>query len=289
MTPTGDAAIYAIAFMAAGVFLTVAFFVGAALIVVGHFKPSRRLQRAGGMVLATWALPAAAWTYHLQVLTEKDQYLTLSKPETVYGVPLPAGTQVNYHRWARRVQWVILHTPQTIQDVDYIGQVDFCGKRVCSGILARNQDIQDIPCHAQAEVHFAEKTSDLTSCTLARQFTRQGVAWPARTVVVVGPNPSYQLPQGAEPVSVAGVLVHSGLIVQFGPNGKVTEIRRNRSRPNVDTLLEAGDILLKSDQYRFLSDGTIRGGILVRDAIIKGKPTKAGEPVILNQPPATSN
>jgi len=289
MTPTGDAAIYAIAFIGAGVFLTVTFFVAAALIVVGHCKPSRRMQRAGGMVLAAWALPAAAWTYHLQVLTEQDQYRTLSKPETVYGVPLPAGTQVNYHRWARRVQWVILHTPQAIEGVDYIGQVDFCGKRVCSGILARNQDIQDIPCRAQTEVHFAEKTSDLTSCTLARQLTKQGVTWPAGTIVVIGSNPSYELPEGAEPVRVAGLLVHSGLIVQFGPNGKIAEIRGNQSRPNADTVVEAGDIILTSDRYLFLSDGTVRGGTLARDAVINGKPTRAGEPVVLNQPPPTSN
>ena len=57
MIPSGEAAMFAIVFMTAGVFLTVVFFAAAALIVVGHFKPSRRIQRAGWIVLAVWFLP----------------------------------------------------------------------------------------------------------------------------------------------------------------------------------------------------------------------------------------
>jgi hypothetical protein len=61
MIATGDAAFFAIAFMAGGVFLTLMFFAAAALVVVGHFKPSARMRRAGWIVLAVWLLPAAIW------------------------------------------------------------------------------------------------------------------------------------------------------------------------------------------------------------------------------------
>jgi len=42
-----------------------------------------------------------------------------------------------------------------------------------------------------------------------------------------------------------------------------------------------GSIQLKSDQYRFLPDGSIHGGILAQDAVINGKPMKAGDQVVI--------
>jgi hypothetical protein len=286
MVPSGGAAMYAIAFMTAGVFLTVIFFVGAALIVVGHFKPSRALQRAGWIVLAVWAVPAAAWTYHLQVLTEPDHYRTLQKSEVIYGVPLPAGAQVNLRRWARRVQWATFTTPQAIQGVEYVTQVNFCGSHVCSGVLARDQDIQGLPCRAKTDVHFSEETDQLTWCTLARPFARQGVTWPAGTTLQIDSDgsDSYRLAEDAEPVLVTGLLVHSGLVVEFTPAGQLSEIHRDQSQRGADTHLEIGGIFLKSDQYRFESDGTIRGGVLARDAVINGQPMKTGDPVVIPLP-----
>ncbi len=174
MIPAGNAAMFAIALMACGVLLTVTVFVAGALIVVGHFKPSRRMQRAGWIVFAVWALPAAAWTYYLQVVTEHDQYRTLTRPEVVYGVPLPAGAVVNYRRWARRVQGASLPTPYSIQGVDYIGQVTFCGKRVCGGTLAHNQEIEGLPCRAQTDVNYSAEKGHLSGCTLARHFLPPG-------------------------------------------------------------------------------------------------------------------
>lgn len=286
MISGGGAALFAVAFIALGVLLTVVFFATAALVVVGHFKPSRRLQRAGFIVLAVWFLPAACWTYYLQTLTEHDEYRVLSKPEVVYGVPLPAGAQVNYRKWARHLQWVIFRTPQTIQGVEYIDQVNFCAGRVCSGTLARDQEIQSLPCRAQTVVSYSQTTGHLAECTLAHPFARQGVPWPTGATVRIGTdkNDSYLLPPGADPIAVNGLLVHWGLIVWLTPEGRLHELDRNRSLPDADTRLEVGGILLKSDQYRFPPDGTIRGGILAQNAVIDGKLTKAGEPVVIPVP-----
>lgn len=287
MSPTGSAAIFAIAFMAGGVLLTVLFFAAAALVVVGHFKPSRGMQRAGWMVLAVWLLPAAAWTYYLQILTEHDQYRTLAGPEVMYGIPLPAGAVVNFRRWARRVQWATLRTPQSIQGVEYTLQVNFCGQRVCSGTLARDREIEGLPCRAQTEVHYSEITGHLSDCTLSRPFSRQGVTWPMGTEVRMATDPgdSYLLPADARPIRVTGLVIHSGLIVWLTPEGRIRELDRNRSQPGADTRLEAGDIILKSDQYRFPQDGTIRGGILARAALIDGKPMQAGDAVAIPSKP----
>jgi hypothetical protein len=93
----------------------------------------------------------------------------------VYGVPLPAGAQVNFRKWARRVQWATLPEPQTIQGVEYSVQVNFCGGHVCSGTLAREQDIEGLPCRAQTDALFSVATG-LTQCTLARPFLQQGTA-----------------------------------------------------------------------------------------------------------------
>jgi hypothetical protein len=275
------------AFMAAGVFLTVLFFVAAALVVVGHFKPSRRMQRAGWIVLAVWFLPAAPWTYYLQVLTEHDQYRTLSKPEVVYGVPLPAGAQVNFRRWARQVQSATLPAPQNIQGVEYAVEVNFCGRRVCSGTLARDQEIDGLPCLAQTAVGYSETTGRLTECTLAHPFSRQGIIWPTGTEVRVGSDngDGYLAPAGATPIRVAGLAIHSGLIVWLRPSGQIRKLDRNQSQPAADTLLEVGDILLISDHYRFDQDGTIRGGILARATVIDGKPMQAGDPVVIPNKP----
>lgn len=270
--------------MAIGVLLTVTFFVGAALIVVGHFKPSRRMQRAGWMVVVIWLLPSMPWLYYLQVLTEQDRYRTLSESTVMYGVPLPAGAQVNYRRWARRVQGATLPKPQTIDGVEYVAQVTFCGRRVCSGTLARDQEIQGLPCRAQTEIRYSEQAGVVTACTIARPFLRQGVEWPAGTTFASGPVNSYLLPAGAQPVPVKGLLVHCGLTVELTPGGQVSEIHRNQSRPAADTLLEVGGILLKSDEYRFSPDGKIAGGVLARAAVIDGKLTRAGEAVTIPRP-----
>jgi hypothetical protein len=287
MMPSGGAAAFAIVFMTAGVLLTVIFFAALALVVVGHFKPSRSLQRAGIIVLAIWFLPAVWWTYYLLILTEHDQYRVLTKPEVIYGVPLPAGAQVNYHYWARRVQWATFSTPQTIHGVDYVVQVNFCGGHVCSGTLARDQEIEGLPCRAQTVVYYSETTGNLTECTLAHAFIRQGVNWPTATIVRIGSDKddSYLPPAGAEPIHINGLLVHWGLIVWLTPQGRIRELDRNHSLPGADTRLEAGGIILKSDQYRFLSDGTIRGGILAQPAVIDGKPQKAGDPVVIQASP----
>ena len=286
--PSGGAAVFAIAFMAAGCFLTVIFFVGLALVVVGHFKPSRKMRRAGWIVLVIWLTPAALWLYQLAVLTEHDQYRTLAKPEVVYGVPLPAGAQVNYHRWARRVQWATFTTPQVIEGIEYTGQVNFCGHRVCSGTLTHDQEIQGLLCAAQTEVQFAESDGRLNVCTLSRSFLRQGVNWPPGTMIRTGtdPNDSYLLPDGAAPVPVKGLLVHSGLIVWLTREGQIAEIDRNQSRAGADTVLEAGDVSLRSEAYLFGPDGMIRGGVLVRPAIIGGKHLEAGQSVVIPQPAA---
>jgi hypothetical protein len=250
---------------------------------VGHFKPSRRLQHAGFIVLAVWFLPAVCWTYYLQTLIEHDQYRVLSKPEVVYGVPLPAGAQLDYRKWARRLQWVIFRAPQSIQGVEYVDQVNFCGQRVCSGTLARDQEIQSLPCRAQTVVGYSETTGHLTECTLAHSFVRQGVTWPTGTTLRIGSdkNDSYLLPAGTDPIRVNGLLVHWGLIVWLTPDGRIHQLDRNQSLPDADTRLEAGSIQLKSDQYRFGLDGTIHGGILAQDAVIDGKPRKAGDPVVI--------
>ena len=283
MIATSGAALFAIAFMAVGVLLTVVFFAAGALVVVGHFKPSRRLQHAGFIVLAVWFLPAVCWTYYLQTLIEHDQYRVLSKPEVVYGVPLPAGAQLDYRKWARRLQWVIFRAPQSIQGVEYVDQVNFCGQRVCSGTLARDQEIQSLPCRAQTVVGYSETTGHLTECTLAHSFVRQGVTWPTGTTLRIGSdkNDSYLLPAGTDPIRVNGLLVHWGLIVWLTPDGRIHQLDRNQSLPDADTRLEAGSIQLKSDQYRFGLDGTIHGGILAQDAVIDGKPRKAGDPVVI--------
>ena len=179
---------FTIAFMSAGVLLTPIFFVAAALVVVGRFKPSRKMQRTGYIEAAVWLLPAACWTYYLQILIEPDRYRVLSKPEVVYGVSLPTGAQVSYRRWARRLQWVNLRTPQTIQGVEYVDQVNFCNQHVCSGTLARDQDIRGIPCRAQTTIQFSETTAYLTQCTLSHPLNRQGVTWPAGSIVHIGPD-----------------------------------------------------------------------------------------------------
>ena len=185
MIATGGTAIFAIALMACGVLLTVMFFVAGALIVVGHFKPSPAMRRAGWIVFAVWAIPAAAWTYYLQVVTEHDQYRTLTQPEVIYGVQLPAGAVVNFRRWARRVQWANLRTPAMIQGVEYVRQVNFCGKRVCSGTLARDQEIEGLPCRAQTEINYSETTGHLGGCTLARSAVIDGKPMQAGDQAVV--------------------------------------------------------------------------------------------------------
>lgn len=281
--PAGREAFFAIALMACGVLLTVMFFVAGALIVVGHFKPSRRMQRAGWIVFSIWALPAAGWFYYLQVVTEHDQYRTLTHPEVVYGVPLPSGTVVSYRRWARRVQSANLRTPFRIQGADYLGLVTFCGQRVCGGTLARDQDVEGLPCRAQADVSYSEGTGRLTGCTLARSFSRQGVAWPAGTELTMASEPgdSYMLPTGADPIHAAGLVIHSGLIIWFTPEGRIRELDRNPSQADADTRLEIGNVVLTSDQYRIGADGTVHGGILARAAVIDDKPMRAGDAVVV--------
>jgi hypothetical protein len=286
MTTTGDGAFFAIVFMTGGVLLTVLFFGAAALVVVGHFKPSVRMRRAGWIALAIWSLPAAIWCYYLLTFTERDQYRTLSEPEVVYGVPLPAGALVNFRKWARRVQWANLPAPQIIQGVEYVSQVNLCGRNVCSGTLARDQDIQGLPCRAQTVVSFSETTGRLTECNLARPLLRHRVTWPAGTVVRIGSDQgdSYLPDQGAPPIRVGALLVHSGLMIRLTNAGRIRELDRNFSRAAADTYLEVGDIILQSDAYHFHPDGTIQGAVLARDAVINGKPMKAGEPVVIHQP-----
>jgi hypothetical protein len=199
MTTSGRAALFAMVFMAGGVLLTVVFFAAAALIVVGHFKPSRRMQRAGWIVLAAWFLPAAGWIYYLQVLTEPDQYSVLSKASVMYGVALPAGAQVNFRKWARRVQWANFQSPQAVQGVEYINQVNFCGQRVCSGTLSRDQEIEGIPCRGQTAVSFSETTGHLIECTLAHPLVRQAVTWPEGITVRIGPSGEVTSPQSPAP------------------------------------------------------------------------------------------
>ena len=181
-------AMFTIVFMSAGVLLTPVIFVAAALIVVGRFKPSRKMQRAGYIVAAIWLLPAACWTYYLQIFTEQDRYRVLSKTEVVYGISLPAGAQISYRRWARRLLWVNFRTPQTIQDVEYVNQVNFCDRHVCSGTLARDQEIEGIPCRAQTEIQFSPTTTHLTECTLSHQLIQGGLTFPAGTPIRIGPN-----------------------------------------------------------------------------------------------------
>ena len=188
MTIAEGSAMFTIVFMSAGVLLTPIIFVAAALVVVGHFKPSRRMQRAGYIVAAIWLLPAACWTYYLQIFTEQDRYRVLSKPELVYGISLPAGAQLCYRRWAQRLQWVNLRTPQPIQGVVYINQVNFCNQHICSGTLARDQEIEGIPCRAQTEIQFSPTTTHLTECTLARPLIQDGVTLPAGTPIRIGPD-----------------------------------------------------------------------------------------------------
>jgi hypothetical protein len=89
------------------------------------------------------------------------------------------------------------------------------------------------------------------------------------------------LPEAAAPVRAGGLLVHSGLIVWFSRDGRIIEIDRNQARAGPDTRLEIGDVVLKSEAYRFDQDGTIRGGVLEHDAMVNGKLTKAGEPVVI--------
>jgi hypothetical protein len=188
MTIAEGSAMFTIVFMSAGVLLTPIIFVAAALVVVGHFKPSRKMQRAGYMIAAIWLLPAACWTYYLQIFTEQDRDRVLSKPEVVYGISLPAGAQVSYRRWARRLQWVNLPNPQTIQGVEYVNQVTFCNQHVCSGTLARDQEIEGVPCSAQTPVQFSPTTTHLTECTLSRSLVREGVTIPPGTAVQIGTN-----------------------------------------------------------------------------------------------------
>jgi hypothetical protein len=188
MTIAEGSAMFTIVFMSAGVLLTPIIFVAAALVVVGRFKPSRKMQRAGYMIAAIWLLPAACWTYYLQTFTEQDRDRVLSKPEVVYGISLPAGAQITYRRWARRLQWVNLRTPQTIHGVEYINQVNFCNQHVCSGTLARDQEIEGIPCSAQTPVQFSPTTTRLTECTLSRPLIQDGLTFPAGTPIRIGPN-----------------------------------------------------------------------------------------------------
>jgi hypothetical protein len=184
------------------------------------------------------------------------------------------------------VQWVIFRAPQTIEGVEYVDQVNFCGRRVCTGTLARDQEIQGLPCRAQTVAGYSETTGHLTECTLAHPFVRQGVTWPTGTTVRIGSekNDSYLLPAGADPIRVNGLLVHWGLIVRLAPDGRIRELDRNQLLPDADTRLEVNDVLLKSDQYRFGQDGRIHGGILEQDTVIDGKLKKAGGPVVI---PAT--
>jgi hypothetical protein len=188
MISAEGSAMFTIVFMSAGVLLTPIIFVAAALIVVGHFKPSRKMQRNGYIVAAIWLLPAACWTYYLQIFTEQDRYSVLSKPEVVYGISLPAGAQISYRRWARRLQWANLRTPQTIQGVEYINQVNFCNQHICSGTLARDQEIEGIPCRAQTEIQFSPTSTHLTACTLSRALVQNGLTFPPGTPVQIGAN-----------------------------------------------------------------------------------------------------
>ncbi|HLK17551.1 MAG TPA: hypothetical protein VKT81_01310 [Bryobacteraceae bacterium] len=183
-----SSALTTIMFMSAGVLLTPIIFVAGALVVVGHYKPSRRMQRAGWIVAAVWLAPAMVWLYYLQSFIEQDQYRTLSRPEVVYGVPLPAGTQISYRRWAKRLQWANFQTPQTIQGVEYINQLDFCNQRPCSGTLASDQEIEGIPCRARSAIKFSPETGRLFECTLARDITRDSHRFSAGTVIRIGPG-----------------------------------------------------------------------------------------------------
>ena len=187
MIATG-AASAVIMFMSAGAVLTVLFFVVLALVVVGYFKPSPTLRRAGWVMLGIWIVPAAVWSYYLMTLVERDQYRTLTKAEVVYGIPLPAGSRVNYHRWARAVQWATLPVPQMIQGIDYKVQVTVCGGRVCGGTLARDQEIQGIPCLGGTEVKYSDRTGRLIDFTVAGPWEQRGVTWPAGTEVTTGPD-----------------------------------------------------------------------------------------------------
>jgi hypothetical protein len=188
VTTAEGSAMFTIVFMSAGVLLTPIIFVAAALIVVGHFKPSYKMRRAGYIVAAIWLLPAAYWTYYLRIFTEQDRYRVLSKPEVVYGISLPADAQISYRRWARRLLWANFRTPQTIQGVEYVNQVNFCEKHVCSGTLARDQEIEGIPCRAQTEIQFSPTTAHLTECTLSRQLIQGGLTFPAEAPIHISPD-----------------------------------------------------------------------------------------------------
>ena len=92
------------------------------------------------------------------------------------------------------------------------------------------------------------------------------------------------LPRARTPSASQDFWSIADLIVWLTPEGRIRELDRNQSLADADTRLEVGDIILKSDQYRFLPDGTIHGGILAQDAVIDGKPKKSGDPVVIPAP-----
>jgi hypothetical protein len=284
--PGGGAVLFAILFVLAAALLAASFLAGAVLVLVGSLKrDGERVRRVGWIVLGVWLVPASAWGYYWLVATERDRYRTLTKAEVMYGVPLPAGAQVNFRKLARRVQWATLPVPQTIHGVEYTAQVNFCGGHVCRGTLARDQDIEGFPCRAQGEVFFSETTGHIDGCTLARAFVSRGATWPPGTVVrtTFEAEGGYAPPEGAAPVRIGGLLVHSGLIVRFTREGRVGDMYRNPAHHHPDTRLEIGDIVLElqNSVYDVANDGSIHGGVLAGAAVVDGKPMNAGDRVVI--------
>ena len=160
--PSGGAVVFGVLFVLTGLFLAASFLVAIVLTLLGR----SRLRRVGLIWLGLCIPPGAVWSYLFLRIQERDRYMTLTNSEVVYGIPLPAGTQVNYRKWSRRVQWVVLGSPQVIDGVEYTGQVTFRGRRVLSGTLARDQQIQGVPCRARSHARFAEEDGRLLGCSL---------------------------------------------------------------------------------------------------------------------------
>src|SRR5207302_1846508 len=96
----------------------------------------------------------------------------------------------------------------------------FCGGHVCSGTLARDQDIEGLPCLAQTDALFSVATGRLTQCTLARPlFQQSATGQPGRSLTYLTRPEAMRLPREPRQSRSLDCRSIQGWFVRYTPEG----------------------------------------------------------------------
>ena len=221
-----------------------------ALIALGFWFRHRSAIAAriiAGVAVSLWAISAVPYCYYFggenvfraQLRSRQE---TLRAATTIAGIQLPAGTLVTYASNARDViESLELQQEASIYGVPLTGLVNFDAGRPDGYVtLARDAEIDEVPCAAQENVQLKRGTldtctlshparihgipcrgevslsNDRVGCLLASDNQRFGVTWRAGTGVTIAKNEgTFDVMSRAPNLYVLGSPLPSRAIVTF--------------------------------------------------------------------------